>query len=275
MANKPRRNVIPDKIYNRFVRLRFRDGYSERDGDSAFERPEMSARDLSAKIGISTGLISKLENESITDFNNGQDGDVPPCQAATLKAYHDFFHVSYEYLMGETNMKTPEYYNMGRDPILSLFDDSFINNVKTLLENEMNQKFDVYMLEAFLTNPKALHNFMAALFLSLYNINKITENSVLSDAEKTVETAQYWFNLTFYARIYFESLIPALRNGFAQRDIKLAKEREQYEQQMADDRQAFEEYIKEHPDFDKSFWDETSEEPIKSTISDVTVTVNE
>ena len=273
MANKPRRNVIPDKRYNRFVRLRFRDGYSERDGDSAFERPEMSARDLSAKIGISTGLISKLENESITDFNNGRDGDVPPCQAATLKAYHKFFNVSYEYLMGETNMKTPEYYNMGRDPILSLFDDAFINNVKKLLGDNDYQSLNVYMIGAFLSNPEVLQQFFETLFLHLYNINKVSQNPYLSKAEKEIQTSQYWFNISYFTRGFFEFLLPALMEEFARYDSKLSKEREEYERQRADDRQAFEEYIKEHPDFDKSFWDETSE-PMNSTISDVTVTVN-
>lgn len=245
-----------DKALNRFARLRYKDGATVTD------KEEFSARKLSEGIGLSTGLISNLEDESIEDYKDGVPGTVPPCRASTLKLYHDYFGCSYEYLMGETAHRTPEHYNMGKDPILGLFDDSFIDNIKELLGNMEYQRFNLYMLQAFMSDPKALQYFMETVFYHLYSINKINNDSNIRKAEKDTQTAQLWFSLHTRMKEYFETcLMEKLDYGFRQHEQRLEEQRvqeeqrlqeqqEQWEKQAAKDSQLLEAFLKDNPDFD-------------------------
>lgn len=216
-----------DKALNRFARLRYKDGATVTD------KEEISARKLSKETGLSTGLISKLEKESIEDYREGVSGTVPPCSTDTLKRYHDYFGCSYEYLMGETAHKTPEYYNMGKDPLLGLFDDSFIDNLKELLKDRESQDFNVFMLHVFMSDPKRLHDFMETVFRYLYDIDMVNQMGDIRKPDKERMTAPYWFSLYSIIKEYFEALVPNMENGFRQ-----------YEQRQTDERAAFEEQIK-------------------------------
>lgn len=236
-----------DKALNRFARLRYKDGATVTD------KEEISARKLSKEIGLSTGLISNLEDESIKDYKDGVPGAVPRCYVETLKRYHDYFGCSYEYLMGETAHRTPEYYNMGKDPILGLFDDSFISNIKELLADMEYQRFNLYMLQAFMSDPKSLQFFMETVFYHLYSINKINNDSSIRKAEKDTQTAQLWFSLHTRMKEYFETcLMEKLDNIFRQHEQGLKEQHEQWEKQAAKDSQLFEAFLKDNPDFDAS-----------------------
>jgi len=234
-----------DKALNRFARLRYKDGATVTD------KPTISVRELAKKLGLSAGAISKLETESLEDWHDGKPGTVPPCNAETLKRYHDKFGCSYEYLIGETAHRTPEYYNMGKDPILGLFDDSFIDNVKELLGDMEYQRFNVYMLQAFMSNPKSLQFFMETVFYHLYAINQINSDTNIRKAEKDTQTAQLWFSLHTRMKEYFETcLMSKLNNGFRQHKQQLEEQQLQREQQAAMDSLAFEAFLKDNPDFE-------------------------
>lgn len=245
------------KVRNRFMQLRYKEGATLAD------KHDISASQLAKKFGISKTTISNLEAESVKDCHSGKAGDVPPCTATTLKLYHDYFGCSYEYLMGETDCKTPEYYNMGKDPVLSLFDDSFFDNVKELLGDMEYQRFNLYMLQAFMSNPKYLQYFMEAVFYHLYSINKINSDSSIRKAEKDTQTAQLWFSLHTRMKEYFETcLMEKLDYGFRQHEQRLEEQQRQRERQAAMDSLAFEAFLKDNPDFDASEY----------TITNITLT---
>lgn len=246
-----------DKALNRFARLRYKDGATVTD------KPTISIRELAKDIGLSTGAISKLESESLEDWHDGKPGTVPPCSAETLKCYHDYFGCSYEYLMGETSHRTPEYYSMGKDPIIGLFDDSFVDNMKELLCDMEYQHFNLYMLHAFMSDPKSLQFFMETVFYHLYAINKINSDKNIRKAEKDTQTAQIWFSLHTRMKEYFETcLMDKLDYGFRQHEQRLAEQQQQRKQQAAMDSLAFEAFLKDNPDFDSP----------EITISNVTFT---
>lgn len=244
MATNHKRLVNPDKERNRFLRLRYKEGATVTD------MPDISASQLAKELGISKAVISKLESESVKDCHDGKAGDIPPCKASTLKLYHDHFGCSYEFLMGETDCKTPEYYSMGKDPVLSLFDDSFFDNVKELLGDMEYQRFNLYMLQAFMSDAKYLQYFMETVFYHLYSINKINNDSSIRKAEKDTQTAQLWFSLHTRMKEYFETcLMEKLDYGFRQHEQRLAERQQQWEKQAAKDSLAFETFLKDNPDF--------------------------
>lgn len=218
-----------DKALNRFARLRYKDGATVTD------KEEISARKLSKEIGLSAAKISDLEKEALKDCCGDTPGDVPSCRASSLKLYHDYFGCSYEYLMGETAHKTPEYYNMGKDHVLGLFDDSFIDNLKELLEDGEYQDFNVYMLHVFMSDPKQLQYFMETAFRYLYEISVFKRCNDIKKPDKERLAAPYWFALYTLIREYFETLMPKLGNGFRQHEQRKADERAAFEEDIAAD----------------------------------------
>ncbi len=209
-----------DKARNRFMRLRYKEG------STITDIPDLSIRQLATELGLSAGAISKLESESLEDCKGDVPGSVPSCNAATLKRYHDRFKCSYEYLMGETAHKTPEYYNMGKDPVLGLFDDSFFDNLKELLNDKGNQQFNLYMLQVFMSDPKRLQDFMEAAFRHLYDIYVINIRNDIKKTDKERITAPTWFFLYSLIKEYFEVLIPKLEYEFHLFEEMQAVERE-------------------------------------------------
>jgi len=140
----------------------------------------------------------------------------------------DEFNCSYEYLMGETAHKTPEYYNMGKDPVLSLLDDSFFKSLKELLKDEGHQEDNLFMLQLFMSDPMQLQDFMETAFHYLYEIYTLNKMNDIGRAGRETMTAPLWASL----RERFEALMPKLEHGFRK-----------YEQRKADERAAFEEAV--------------------------------
>jgi transcriptional regulator with XRE-family HTH domain len=233
MSGNHKRLVNRDKERNQFLKLRYKEGCTLSD------MPDISARELATKLEISNGLVSKLESEDIIGR------EAPPCTASILKLYHDEFECSYEYLMGETEHRTPEYYNMGKDPILKLFDDSFYDKLKELLANDEYQHFNIYMLRAFMNNPMWLQYFMETTFYHLYQINKITGDNTIRKADKDVKSASLWFSLNTRIKDFFENvLMPDMQYGFKQHEEKIKREEKQKSKQQVTDNEQFEQYIK-------------------------------
>ncbi len=218
-----------DKARNRFMRLRYKEG------STITDTPDLSIRQLATELGLSAGAISKLESESLEDCKGDVPGSVPSCNAATLKRYHDRFKCSYEYLMGETAHKTPEYYNMGKDPVLGLFDDSFFDNLKELLNDNEYQHFNLYMLQVFMSDPKRLQDFMETAFHYLYNIDVVNRDNDIRKTDRERITAPFWFSLYSLIKEYFEALMPKLEYGFRQHEQRQADERTAFEEDIAAD----------------------------------------
>lgn len=231
-----------DKVLNRFARLRYKEGTTVTD------KEKISQRALSKEIGLSAAKISALERESLKDCHGDTPGDVPKCNASTLKHYHDYFGCSYEYLMGETAHRTPAYYNMGKDPILGLFDDSFIDSLKERLNDVEYQNFNLHMIHVFMSDPKQLQYFMETAVRYLYEISVFNRYSDIKKSDKERLAAPYWFALYTLIKEYFETLIPKLENGFRQHEQQKSDQRAALEEDIAADAESFAELQQEFMD---------------------------
>lgn len=233
-TEEKRAGIYTDKKRNQFMKLRYHGDNSKYPFISI---NELADTDNKNSIGLSKSIIAKLEDENIDRKN-------PPCRASTLRLYKEHFDCSYDYLMGDTECKKPEYYNIGKDPVLSLFDDTFFDNLKNLMSNTEFQRFNKYMLEAFMSNPAHLQYFMQTLFLHMYEIHNITNNSSLKKAEKDVHTSYYWYSLSTRLKEYFETiLMPSLEYGFQLHETLYPRVKEDPTRDKAAERQAFEEEL--------------------------------
>jgi hypothetical protein len=146
--------------------------------------------------------------------------------------------------MGETDLRKKEYYDIGKDTVFGLLDDTFYDKFKELLSDDQFQRFNIYMLRAFMNNPKDLQDFMVNIFIYLYKINAVNSDTTKRKVDKEIDLSVLWFSLNNYMKSYFEKkLLPDLQYGFKlhedalikrQEDemIKNAADREQLERQM-------------------------------------------
>ena len=236
MEKKKRSNYFLDKKRNRFSKLRFKDNL-------LIAPPIYSGRELAQELHISTGKLSELENEPLKEYDatTKTHGSVPNCHASVLKAYHEKFGCSYEYLMGETNLQKTEYCELGKDSIWGLFDDTFFDNIKKLFTDKPKQRFNSDMLKAFMYHPDWLQYVMQTIFYHLYSIRNIESDSSLSFIDKDYQTAAIWYSLNTRMDQYFKHvLMPLLQQGFILRDEKLKREEAQRSKEAAMDREFFE-----------------------------------
>ena len=225
-----RAGIYTDKKRNQFMKLRYQGDKSKYPFISINELADSNSEKY---IGLSKSIISKLEDENIDDKN-------PPCRASTLRLYKEHFDCSYDYLMGDTKCKKPEYYNIGKDPVLGLFDDTFYDNLKVLMSNTEFQRFNTYMLEAFMSTPAHLQYFMQTLFLHMYEINRISTDKSLKKAEKDIQTSYYWYSLNTRLHTYFETiLMPTLEYGFQLHETLYPRVKSDPNRDKTAERQAF------------------------------------
>lgn len=237
-TKEKRAGIYTDKKRNQFMKLRYREDKSKYPFISINELADVSSKKY---IGLSKSIIAKLEDENIDSKN-------PPCRASTLRLYKEYFDCSYDYLMGDTKCKKPEYCNIGKDPVLGLFDDAFYDNLKTLMSDIEFQRFNKYMLEAFMSNPAHLQYFMQTLFLHMYEIHRITNDNSLKKAEKDIHTSYYWYSLNTRLKEYFETiLMPSLEYGFQLHETLYPRAKADPSRDKVAERQAFE---KELPTLD-------------------------
>ena len=229
-----RAGIYTSKERNQFMKLRYHSAKSEYPFISINELADNKSKNY---IGLSKSIIAKLEDVNIDKKN-------PPCRASTLRLYKEYFDCSYDYLMGDTECKKPEYYNIGKDPVLGLFDDSFYDNLKQLMDNTEFQNFNSYMLQAFMSNPKQLQYLLHTLFLHMYEIHNIEQNNKLKKAEKDVESSYYWFSLNTHIKNYLENtLMQSLKHGFMLHKQTLSCKEEENNRIKAEERKAFEESL--------------------------------
>ena len=218
-----------EKDRNRFMSLRYA-------SDTA-EYPTLTATELANEIGYSKGTISKLENPTIEEY------EILSTQAGLLKAYHDKFGCSYEYLYGESNLPDPKYASLDASSPLSQLDGNSLTNLEQLLSSNEFKEFNSYMLKAFLANPLELQELMNKLFRFMYVLNQIYSNETLNQAEKELQASQYWYSLNTNLDVYLrDSLLPCLQVGFKKYETKQTeREKEEIERVEKD----YEQYLKE------------------------------
>lgn len=201
MENKEPIKRYYDKDRNRFMALRF-------ESDTA-EYPDITVTDLAEELKYSKGTISSLEAPNLEEHT------LLAKQAGLLKAYHDYFDCSYEYLYGECNQPDPKYKSLDASSPLNQLDTKSLNNLEQLLSSKDFENFNAYMLKAFLAEPQALQHTMNIIFRFLYVINEIYTNPSLNQAEMQLKTANLWFTLNNNLDTYLkDSLLPHLQVGF-------------------------------------------------------------
>lgn len=218
-----------EKDRNRFMSLRY-------ESDTA-EYPTLTAAELAKDIGYSKGTISKLENPDIEDY------EILSTQAGLLKAYHDKFGCSYEYLYGEADLPEPQYASLDKSSPLTKLDSNSLTNLQQLLSSNGFEEFNSYMLKAFLATPSALQEMMNILFRFMYVLNQIYSNDSLSQAEKELQASQYWYSLNTNLDMYLrDSLLPHLQVGFERYN---AKQAERDKEDIARIEKAYEQHLSE------------------------------
>ena len=238
MAREKKGTYFKDKI-NRFRMLRY-----ENEEDLT-DNPSLTVDYICAKTGLSKGLVSKMEKQDL------QDGDVPSCNASTIRAYHDKLGCSYEYLMGNSQKKTNEYHDISSDPILSALPDNFWNNLKLALTDEWDSRHSVDMeriaiLRLLLSNPDSFKDLLDAIFNSLFEIYKLKQ-SPLPDYMITDNIAQREYALDqVFNRLLNQNVLPNLFLIFQKHEEAIKRYKENEDEILAELGKGFMEFMSRH-----------------------------
>lgn len=199
-----------DKERNRFMKLRY-------DSDTA-EYPNYTANDLAKEFGYSKATISSLENPKLDETT------LLGKSIGLLKKYHDKFGCSYEYLIGESKLPELKYGNLDDSP-LSSFDSKTLNNLEQMLSDNEFANFNLYMLEALLSEPAKFQSILNILFRYMYVLNDIYANPSHNQAEKELRASNYWYTLNTHLDAYLrDCLLPHLHVGFERYSAKQAEQ---------------------------------------------------
>lgn len=221
---------------NRFKLFRYADT------DDLTDSPSLTVDDMVKKTGLSKGQISKMESMDL-----GPD-TVPNCNASTLKAYHDAFGCSYEYLMGESQTRSAKYISLGKDPVLGKLNDDFWDNLKKALTDEWSDparadRDRIIILRLLLSNPKAFSGLLDAIFNSLYEIHKL-KKAPLPDYLKEDNIGQREYALDrFFNQFLEKNVLPHLDRVFATHEKQLAVLKEHEAGIMADFGKDFQDFL--------------------------------
>lgn len=194
-----------EKKPNHFMKLRYRDG----DNQQAY--PSMSIDEFSeTKLnGLSKSIIAKLES-------NNYDPKNPPCNASTLRLYHDNCGCSFDYLMGDTEYQSPTLKEIGKDPIFSQLDEHFWDNLKSVLSNGYGT--EAIMLNILFSNPTELQNILETIFQILLRMHDNTEpfkgkKEMKESLEYTIAAHEFILNRPI-DRYLTETILPLLDSEF-------------------------------------------------------------
>lgn len=222
---------------NRFRLLRYADT------DDLSDKPSLTIDDIIEKTGLSKGLVSKLEKQKL------KKGDVPPCNASTLKAYHDNLDCSYEYLMGDSETKSIEYFNLGTDPVLGYLPDKFWDNLKYSLTDEWEindntvDKERVVILRLLLSNPDAFKTLLDAIFNTLFEIYQIKKAPLPEYLrEESISQREYALGQAFN-RLLTQNVLPKLTQLYLKYEKDIQKQKKHEDEILASIGQGFLEYM--------------------------------
>lgn len=195
----------------RFARLRRYD----RD---AMKKADITVEDLAKKLDISTGVISKLENDSIK-------GEVPHVHAFVIKAYKDEFKCSYEYLMGETEQEIPKYLSVATELPFSMLQSKDIDNLATIFSDPQYGYLYASIFSALLSKPEELKEMLHSLLPAFRKIGLIQNDKTLSKSNKEliINPVRYAYTNMFAERME-QHFISAMENAFSIYDDILVEE---------------------------------------------------
>lgn len=213
--------------------------------DDLLDSPSLTVDDICQKTGLSKGLVAKMEKQHL------DDGDAPSCNASTIRAFHDNLSCSYEYLMGNTNCKSPEYHSLGADPVLGSLPDSFWDNLKCVLTDEWSldknyvDKERVAILRLLLSNPDAFKSLLDAIFNSLFEIYKL-QKAPLPEYMIQDSVAQREYALDqIFNRFLDKNVLPNLTLLYQKHEADIQRLKEHEDEIMADIGQSMLEFIKQ------------------------------
>lgn len=196
---------------NQFSKLRY-------ESDLALN-PTITQRELAKKLNISNTVIGKLEK-------HGCDSSC----VSTIKAYKKGFlenmneDISYEYLMGDTETKSPEYAELGK---ILPFDDSFYDNLKKLTSLDYRNCYIKTLLQALVHDPEGAFRILSTIFKTLYSINYIQREEECSESAKlrlmNVQEDYMIHSITEYLKV---SVLPLLQKSFELEEQFLAEDSE-------------------------------------------------
>lgn len=238
MPRKKKATYFKENI-NRFKRFRYADT------DDLTDAPSLTIDDIVRKTGLSKGQVSKMESMQL-------DSDtVPNCNASTLKAYHDAFECTYDYLMGESQAKNIMYNTLGKDPVLGKLNDDFWDNLKKALTDEWNSpacadRDRITILRLLLSNPESFSNLLDAIFNTLFEVSKI-KKAPLPDYLKEDNIGQREYALDRYFNKYLEkNVLPRLDLAFATHEKELDIFKEHEDAMMSDFSKGFQNFLNEN-----------------------------
>lgn len=205
----------------RFSRLRRHD----RD---VLKKADITVEDLAKKLDISTGTISKLENDCVK-------GEVPPVNASVIKAYKDEFECSYEYLMGETQQEKPQYLSVATMLPFSMLQSRDIDNLATVFSDPQYGHLYASVFSALLSKPEALKELIYSLLPAFKKIDSVQNDKTLSKSDKDLIINPIRYTYTnIFAECMEKHFIPEMKNAFSMYDDVLAEEHAQTEMYLSD-----------------------------------------
>ena len=211
-SNKKKTNMKD----TRFARFR-------RNDRDALKKADITVEELAEKLGISTGVISKLENDSIK-------GEVPHVNASVIKAYKDEFECSYEYLMGETQQEKPQYLSVATMLPFSMLQSRDIDNLATVFSDPQYGHIYASVFSALLSKPEALKELIYGLLPAFKKIDSVQNDKTLSKSGKDLIINPIRYTYTNMFAEYMEKhFIPEMENTFSMYDDVLAEENAQTE----------------------------------------------
>ena len=205
---------------NRFSVLR-------RNNRNIFCKADITTEELAEKLGISTGTISKLENEC-------QEGQVPNTTATVLKAYHDKLECSYEYLMGETKQEkiSENMVNATKMPFKMLTTQD-IENLTCIFSDPQYGSMYASFVSALLSKPDELKDLFHSLISSFKEIadtNK--ENDYPKRSKEIANRAVRYTYTTIFAERMEQYFIPCMDNVFKEYNDILFQEHKALEKDL-------------------------------------------
>lgn len=235
MPRKKKATYFKENI-NRFKRFRYADT------DDLTDAPSLTVDDIVKKTGLSKGQVSKMESMEL-------DSDsVPNCNASTLKAYHDAFGCTYDYLMGESQAKSVMYNTLGKDPVLGKLNDDFWDNLKKSLTDEWSNpacanRDRITILRLLLSNPESFSNLLDTIFNSLFEISKIRK-APLPDYLKEDNIGQREYALDRCFNQFLENnVLPHLDLAFATYEKELNTFKTHEDEIMSDFSKGFQNFM--------------------------------
>lgn len=194
-----------------------------RNNRDPLKKADITVEDLAKKLDISTGTISKLENDCVK-------GEAPPVNASVIKAYKDEFKCSYEYLMGETEQESPQYLSVATSLPFSMLQSKDIDNLANLFSDPQYGCLYASLFSALLSKPEELKELIQRLLPAFRELSLIQEDKTILESKKhlVIDPIRHTYTNIFAEKME-QDFIPIMKNAFSIYDDILMEEHIQTE----------------------------------------------